>query len=484
MINKKSLLLLLFTFLISVMLVACNDDSDAGGSSNESGNESDTETNDNNSEEPYEISIVTNSYTPEPPTPESPAWQAIEDFTNTKLDITYVPSSNYEERFNITLASGDLPSMILTNKTSSFINAVQDGAFWDLTDHLADYENLSQLNDIVKNNISIDGSVYGLYRARPLGRMAVTIRKDWLDNLGMEIPTTTDEFYDVMYAFTHDDPDGNGQNDTVGTIVSEYPGPWDIMQTWFGVPNKWGGINEEGSLYPYFQDPAYREALDYFKKMYDEGLVNEDFAVMDPAKWHDAFVNGRAGTVIDVADAASRNRDKMVKADPSLEGSVDLFGAVESPNGLFNLPTSGYNMMYAISKQKVETEEDLAKVLQFMDDMSTQEGQTLAFNGVEGKHYEMVDGAYTPTTDQALIYEYEDLNQLLTFIPENRYLEAPLDELEQKEQEVMSANEEIVVANPAEPLVSEVYSRQGQQLDNIILMQEFNILLDKLTKLV
>ncbi|WP_235182982.1 hypothetical protein [Gracilibacillus boraciitolerans] len=48
----------------------------------------------------------------------------------------------------------------------------------------------------------------------------------------------------------------------------------------------------------------------------------------------------------------------------------------------------------------------------------------------------------------------------------------------------MSANEEIVVANPAEPLVSEVYSRQGQQLDNIILMQEFNILLDKLTKLV
>lgn len=232
--------MLLFTFLISVMLVACNDDSDAGGSSNESGNESDTETNDNNSEEPYEISIVTNSYTPEPPTPESPAWQAIEDFTNTKLDITYVPSSNYEERFNITLASGDLPSMILTNKTSSFINAVQDGAFWDLTDHLADYENLSQLNDIVKNNISIDGSVYGLYRARPLGRMAVTIRKDWLDNLGMEIPTTTDEFYDVMYAFTHDDPDGNGQNDTVGTIVSEYPGPWDIMQTWFGVPNKWG----------------------------------------------------------------------------------------------------------------------------------------------------------------------------------------------------------------------------------------------------
>ncbi|WP_077065121.1 extracellular solute-binding protein [Gracilibacillus massiliensis] len=473
MIKSKSLLLLLFTLLLSVMLAACSDDSDSSSSSEDNGNDSSEEESSDGGEasgdsEPYEISIMTNAYTPEPPTPESPAWQAIEDFTNTELDITYVPSSNYDERFNITLASGDLPSMILTNKTSSFINAVNDGAFWDLTDYLDEYENLSQMNDIVKNNISIDGKIYGLYRARPLGRMAVTIRQDWLDNLGMEMPTTTEEFYDVMYAFTHDDPDGNGQDDTFGTIVSEYPGPWDIMQTWFGVPNKWGE-NEDGTLYPYFQDPAYKEALDYFKRMYDDGLVNEDFAVMDPAKWHDAFVNGEAGTVVDVADAASRNRDKMVDADPSLEGSVDVFGAVEGPNGLHHLPTSGYNMMYAISKQAVETEEDLHRVLQFMDDLNSEEGQTLGYNGVEGTHYEMVDGEYQPTTDQALIYEYEDLNQLLMFVPEDRYLTEPVDELTQQEQDVQAENEEIVVGNPAEPLVSEIYSRQGQQLDNIIL---------------
>ncbi|ENH97913.1 ABC transporter substrate-binding protein LplA [Gracilibacillus halophilus YIM-C55.5] len=468
--RKKKLWLILFSCLLMVILIGCNSDDEASNQEDTDGTNNDESQGENNQtdEEPFDISIMTTSFSPEPPEEDSPAWEAIEEFTNTNLDITFVPNSNYDERFNITLASGELPSIILTGKTPSFISAVEDGAFWDLTDYVDEYENLSQMNEIVKNNISIKGRIYSLYRSRPLGRKAVTIRKDWLDNLGMEMPQTIDEFYDVMYAFTHDDPDGNGKDDTIGTVISEYEGPWDIMQTWFGVPNKWG-IDDEGKLYPHFQDPQYREALDFFKKMYDEGLVNEDFAVMDPAKWHDEFVNGRAGTVIDVADAASRNQDNMVKEDSSLEGSVDLFGAVEGPEGLTHLPTTGYSMMFAISKTAVQSEEELHKVLEFMDQMSTEEGQNLAFNGVEGRHYEIVDGEYTPSDDQALIYEHEDLNQLLTFIPEERHLTEPLQEIEKKEEQVMKNNEEIVVENPAEPLVSEVYGRQGEQLDNIIL---------------
>ena len=46
-----------------------------------------------------------------------------------------------------------------------------------------------------------------------LNRM-MYIRQDWLDNLGLEIPTTFDELLEVIRAFTEDDPDGNGENDT------------------------------------------------------------------------------------------------------------------------------------------------------------------------------------------------------------------------------------------------------------------------------
>ncbi|WP_407933991.1 extracellular solute-binding protein [Aquibacillus rhizosphaerae] len=442
--------------LFVVLLIGCSDEETGSDDGNTSG------------DNPYNISIMTTAHTPEPPTDDSPALQALEEYTNTDLDITFVPNSNYEERFNITLASGELPHILLAaDKSPSFIGAVEDGAFWDLTDYVGEYENLSQMNDIVVNNSSIDGKIYGIYRARPLGRMAVTIRQDWLNNLNLETPETIDDFYNVLKAFSEDDPDGNGQDDTTGMIVSEYDGPWDIMQTWFGVPNKWGE-DEEGNLQPHFMTDEYREALDFFKKLYDEELVNEDFAVMDSGKWHDAFIDGKAGVIVDVADAAARNRNKMVESDPSMEDAVDVFGAVEGPNGLFNLPTTGYSGLFAISKTAVKTEEELKKVLEFLDKLNTEEGQTLATNGVEGLHYEIEDGEYVMTTDQEKLYEFQDLNQLLMFIPEDRFLVEKQTELDMKEKEVIAANEDIAVANPAEPLISEVYSQRGQQLDNII----------------
>ena len=73
------------------------------------------------------------------------------------------------------------------------------------------------------------------------------IRKDWLDNLGLEVPTTLDELFDVMYAFTYNDPDGNGKNDTWGygafieeTTYESYPGRrFEPLMGAFGVEGTW-----------------------------------------------------------------------------------------------------------------------------------------------------------------------------------------------------------------------------------------------------
>lgn len=468
---KKNMMKWIGIALLSILfitLVACQDDN-TNNKNNTAKNDSNntSENNGAETEEPFKISIMTTTHNPDPPTNDSPNVIALGEYTNTELDMIFVPASNYEDRFNITLGSGELPTIMLASKSPSFIQAARDGAFWDITDYIDDYENLSQLNDIIRNNISIDGKVYGLPRTRPLGREAVSIRKDWLENLGLDMPETIDDFYEVLKAFTNDDPDGNGEDDTYGLVVSEYEGPWNVMQTWFGAPNKWG-IDDEGKLYPDFMAPEYREALNFFKKIYDEGLVNEDFAVMDPAQWSDPIVNGEAGVMVNVADEANRLQNKLLDVDPSLEGAIDLIGAIEGPHGLFSLPTSGYNDLLAISTTAVKTEEELRRVLEFMDMLSTEEGETLAHNGVEGIHYEIVDGVYVPTDDPTLVNEYSSLNQILTFIPGDRFLKEPETEIKQKEQVILAENEEIVVANPAEPLVSQVYAQRGAQLDNII----------------
>ena len=246
---SKLRLLLLAIFAIGLLFItACSSDSEESSTNSNSNSDS----TDEESEDRMAIDVFVPTFTTEPPTDSSPVWQALEDYTNTDLTIEWAPNSNLEDKFNITLSSGDLPHvMYVPGKSPSFISAVEDGAFWELGPYLDDYPNLSQANEIILNNSSINGKIFGIYRSRDLGRNGVIIRKDWLENLGLEEPKTIDDFYNMLKAFTEEDPDGNGQDDTYGLVVSKYEGPWDVMQTWFGVPNKWG-IDDDGNLYPWF----------------------------------------------------------------------------------------------------------------------------------------------------------------------------------------------------------------------------------------
>ncbi|MFA9557882.1 extracellular solute-binding protein [Evansella sp. AB-rgal1] len=464
-----------FGLVLIFALIGCSNDTNGNSNSNntnDSSSNSDSDSDGNTaSDERMSVTIMAPSFSPEGLDSDSPALKAIEDYTNMDIDLQLVANSNYDDRFNVTLASGDLPHIMVASKSPSFINAARDGAFWDITDYLDDYENLSQANEIVLNNTSIDGRIYGVYRSRPLGRNAATINKEWLDNLGLEIPTTVDEFYEVLRAFTYDDPNQSGQDDTYGIVVSEWEGPWNTMQVWLGAPNKWGH-DEDGKLAPDFMFEEYREALRFFKKLYDEGLVNEDFAVMDSGQWFDPIVSGTAGVVVDVADQANRLQNRITENYTEDDIVLDVFGAVEGPHGLRNLPTAGYHGVLAISKTAVKTEDELRRVLKFLNDLNDEIPQNLSYNGVEGVHHVVNDGVLDiiAQADGGNLFDREvrDLNQFQMAIPEERFIKAPQTLLQQRQAEVMEANMEIVVGNPAEPLISPTYTERGQQLDNII----------------
>ena len=83
------------------------------------------------------------------------------------------------------------------------------GAFWDLTSYLKDYPNLVSSSPTVQKAASVNGKVFGIYRPRDEMRSAVIIRKDWLQKLGLSMPKTTDDLYNIAKAFTDDDPDAD-----------------------------------------------------------------------------------------------------------------------------------------------------------------------------------------------------------------------------------------------------------------------------------
>ncbi|WP_144027912.1 extracellular solute-binding protein [Paenibacillus sp. 32352] len=422
-------------------------------------------------EAPFPISVMLKGYYNDSATAESKVWKKIEEYTNVKLDLQFTPDANYGDKLNITLASGTLPSLVFVNnaKVSAVANAINGGAFWEIGPYLKDYPNLSKANQTILNNTSVNGKYYGLYVTRPIGRMAISYRKDWLDNLGMKEPKTIDEFYNMLKAFASNDPDKNGKDDTYGMVVTRYGGPWDIMQTWFGVPNKWG--EKDGKLVPAHLTPEYMEALKFFKKLYDEKLVNQDFAVYDSAKWNDPIINGQAGVAIDVAERSYQIDEKMKQNNS--KGYIDLIGAVSGPTGLHNLPTAGHNGMFLISKTAVKTEAELKKVLAFLDKTNDKEMQILISQGIEGVHYKVEDGKLVPlllaTDPMTPDINNKNVTQLLTSIPYlTPELFKPNTPLRAKALEVMKENEKIAVHNPGEPFTTPTYTQKGTQLDQIV----------------
>ena len=73
------------------------------------------------------------------------------------------------------------------------------------------------ISESYRKHSTVNGVCYGLDQPGTIVRNeGILIRKDWLDKLGLKVPKTTDEFFEVMKAFTFKDPDGNGKNDTYG----------------------------------------------------------------------------------------------------------------------------------------------------------------------------------------------------------------------------------------------------------------------------
>lgn len=420
-----------------------------------------------NKENPYKITIMNRTFTNDPIKTDSPIKKAIEEYTNTQIEFLWVSSNYYSDKLNITLASADIPMVVMIpEKSSSIINATRAGAFWELDQYLKNYKNLSRANPKILNSISIDGKIYGIYRARAYGRNGVIYRKDWLANVGLEQPKTINDFYNMLKAFTEKDPDKNGENDTYGLGAAKFDDSFNIMSTWFGAPNGWGQ-DANGKLQPAFLTQGYFDCLKFWRKLYEEKLINQDFAVLDPNVMQDLIANGKAGVILNVVDDGHRIQSIITKANSNKADSIDVMGQINGKN----LPTSGHAGFFSISKQSVKTEEDLKKVLTFLDKLNDKKMQDLINFGIEGRHYKLVDGKYADTSyknPKNVPNEGNEIGQMSMGVVDDGNVKIKSTPLRDKEDLIQQENEKYCIFNPAESLISNTYNTKSAQLDNII----------------
>ncbi len=409
--------------------------------------------------------------------------QQVQDYTGVDVDLQWVANDALAEKNALYLTSPSTMPQIISwggTVTGDVVSAAKNGAFVDLNDYIWDsakYPNLSAMSKDVAANLTVDGKLIAIPRSRVVGRYGLCYRQDWAEKLGVELGpnATPDDVYDMLYAFTYNDPDGNGVDDTIGMEMTLYTGPFDIIQTWFGCGNGWADVN--GQLVPVWMQDEYFEAADYIKKLYDDGLMPKNWVQIPTDSWSEGCKKGENGVYIDVLDSGKRIWNYFVAEEtytpsvvnPDESASMILYGAV---NG-HTLATAGYNGFFTLSATTLDTPEKIEAALTLLDKLNDTEMLILTQYGLEGKNYEMKDGFLVDLDleDDKLANNYKGLNQLLAFLPSTEETDArvPLDrnERDQAQNAAYAAALPYAEINPALSYLvnSETYSVDGKALD-------------------
>jgi putative aldouronate transport system substrate-binding protein len=328
---------------------------------------------------PVEITMMNQYLTAEPPKMDSEPMKLLQEYTNTKLNVTWVPSASYSEKVTASIAvAGDLPKLLLVkdDRNPAIIEAAKAGLFWEVGPYLKDYANLKTLDEARLSNISIEGKVYGIYRWRAIARNGIIIRKDWLDNLGLQEPKTIDELLNVFKAFTYNDPDKNGKNDTFGISFDSNSSLILHLLAAMGTPNLWA--YQDGKMTPDFMTKPYMDGLKMIQQMFKDKVMNSDFPVV---KDRTVLVNqGKAGVYIGAYDDLNARFTDLFKANPNAK--LDTVANVTGPSGVKVQAGSGYNSVFMIPKTSVKTEAELKQVLAFIDKLGDEKVQTLMNWGI------------------------------------------------------------------------------------------------------
>nr|WP_311198812.1 extracellular solute-binding protein [Paenibacillus sp. YPD9-1] len=405
-------------------------------------------------------------------TPPDTIVKELEKLTNTKLTYQFFPADSYEEKLNTTFATGGLPAVTYLKNQATFIqmkSAIRDGQFWEIGPYLKDFPNLSKLKSTTLDNTKVDGKLYTLYRGVDIARQGMIYRKDWADKLGLKPPETTEDLYNMMKAFTEKDPDGNGKNDTIGLTDRNdlIYGAFKTVASWIGVPNNWG--EKDGKLQPEFMFPEYIQAMDYFKKLRDEGIINKDFAATSKTDQKKLFTNGTAGIYVGaMTDVESLNKD-LVKNVPT--AVVDVHSMIAGPTGKYAawaLP--GYANVMLFPKSAIKDEAELKKILAFFDKMMTPEVANLVYWGIKDVHYTLVDGQAKKLDKELVEREVKAFTDAAVGDEDTtgRYIGLSDVPAMTKAQKLKIDNLEYAVQDPTAPLESKTYLEKGVQLQEII----------------
>ncbi len=424
-----------------------------------------------------------------------PFFQEWQKRTGVRLKFLQPPSNQAREAVNVLLTSGDLPDMIeyeWVNYPGGPEKAIKEGHILRLNEVIDQYAPnlkayLAKHPDIDRQVRTADGSYYMFPFIQADDRLRTyqgpIIRKDWLDELDLEVPQTIDEWHTVLMAFKE-------QKHVEAPLI------------FLGVPNPLFGIESGGFIGAYGvrkgfyledgnvlygpREPGYKAFLSLFRDWYGEGLIDKNFATVDTVTQDTSMITGRSGASLWNAGAGIGTwlptiRDRNPKAS-FVPAPYPVLNKGERPKFGQRAPAIGSSGGVAISSRSRHVEE----AVRMLDYGYGPEGHLLFNFGVEGVSYEMKDG-YPVYTDLILnnpdklapsqaLAMYTRASYFGPFVQDVRYMEQYYTLPEQKEAIKLWSD-----TDASEHLLPSVPKTEKESAELSAIMQDVTTLVDEMS---
>ena len=314
-------------------------------------------------------------------------WKEIAELTNVSLkSVNSTSISDVEQAFNTLLASGNLPDIVAYGDgKEAFSRYGMEGAFARIDELISDdTPNIKKQFERpeVKNYVTAsDGHSYYVPSLNPPTVAAGWfIRQDWLDKLGLSIPTNPEAYYQALKAIRDGDPNGNGQKDEV-PYFSRFNTPDDLLGLW-KLRNRWDV--RDGKVFFTPAIPEFKEAYASLAKWYAEGLIDKEIYTRGGKSRDKLLGDNVGGSTHDWFGSTAQFNDMLKESVPGIN-----FGPFAPPSGVeFSVREEVIAQGAAIAESSEK--KDIA--IRFMDFIYSETGGRYMNFGIEGEHYDMQDG--------------------------------------------------------------------------------------------
>lgn len=386
------------------------------------------------------------------------AYKKKAELTGIDVKFSHPPLGQQKDQFNLLIATKEVPDVIYYNWADAVggpEKMIEDGRIIRLNELIDQYApNLKKIIDSdpdVRKQITMDDGTIYMFPLLKLDALKLNatsgliMRKDWLDNLGLSVPTNIDEWYTVLKAFREKDPNGNGKQDELPFTGNWGPGNLTKLHDFapaFGVIGGFQMIGDKVEFGPI--QPGYKDFLETMAKWYAEGLIDPEIITNDGKAFDYKITNNLAGSYQGgVFSGMGKYFNLMREENPDFNLTGVPWSV--SPDGTayaaFNMNNKVLSYGEAITSGA--DKDKLKYIVQWMDFNYSPEGHDLFNFGIEGESY-VKEGETIKYTDmifnnpQGLTYDQALASYALSIMDgpldqDSRYLDALLKDEGQRQ---------------------------------------------------